>query len=168
MKKLTIIIAAMAMLFSAAQVNARKTGYKLTVEKESKAAKEEEQMSKGSFMVASQCTDCNNGYMLSQIAFTGYDKAQTSSTETFFITNNTDRTMTGITLYIEYLDGNGRQLHKRFVRLSCNIPAGETRRADIDSWDKQKSFHFEKSAASKRGGIAYNVIFDPVAFYLRF
>ena len=156
------------MLCLALPAPARKTGYRLAVESRSKADTEEQQMSKGSFMVASQCTDCNNGYTLSQIAFTGYEKPQSSATETFFITNNTDRTMTGITLYIEYLTVEGRQLHKRFVRLACNIPPGETRLADIPSWDEQKSFHYEKSAGSKRGGIAYKVIFDPVSYYLRF
>lgn len=156
------------MICLAPSASARKTGYKLTVDKSSKADTEEQQMSKGSFMVSSQCTDCNNGYKISQIVFTGYEKPQSSATETFFITNNTDRTMTGITLYIEYLTTDNRQLHKKFVRLSCNIPPGETRLADIPSWDKQKSFHYEKSSHSKRGGIAYKVIFDPVSFYLRY
>ncbi len=168
MRQLVMIILAIMMPCCATMTYARKTGYKLTVRDENKADKEEQQMSKGSFMVASQCTDCNNGYKLSQILFTGYEKPQNSSTETFFITNNTDRTMTGITLYIEYLTTDNRQLHKRFVRLSCNIPPGETRLADLTSWDKQKSFHYEKSAQSKRGGIAYKVIFDPVSYYLRY
>lgn len=148
--------------------DARKKGYRLDTGKQTEAAAQEQEMAKGSFMVASQCTDCNNGYRLSQIAFSGYDKTRTSRTESFFITNNTDRTMTGITMYVEYLTTDGRQLHKRFVRLVCDIPPGETRKADLESWDSQKSFYYEKSDAPKRGGTPYSVIFDPVAFYLRF
>lgn len=124
-------------------------------------------MKRGSFMVASQCGDCNNGYTISQIAFSGFDKPGASSMESFFITNHTDRTMSGITLYIEYLTPDDRQLHKRYVKLDCNIPAGETRKCDIKSWDTQRSFHYELSAASRRSS-PFTVRFDPVAFYLRF
>lgn len=150
-------------------VGARKTGYKLNVDKhQSKSDNEEEQMAKGSFMVASQCADCNKGYNLSQITFTGFDKPQQSASETFFITNGTDRTLSGVNLYIDYRTPDGRQLHKRFLRLVCNIPPGETRAAEIDSWDMQKSFFFEKSVPSKKGGNPFTVYFDPVAYYLRF
>ena len=124
-------------------------------------------MKRGSFMVASQCEDCNNGYTISQIAFSGFDKPGSSSMESFFITNRTDRTMSGVSLYIEYLTSDGRQLHKRYVKLDCNIPAGETRKCDIKSWDTQRSFHYELSAASRRSS-PFTVRFDPVAFYLRF
>lgn len=146
----------------------KKTGYKLDIEKETQAEKEEHEMSNGSFMVASQCTECNNGYKINQIRFSGYDKPRKSAVETFFITNNTDRTMTGITLYIDYRTTDGRQLNKRFVRLVCNIPPGETRSAEVKSWDKQKAFYYEKSGPDKTGGTPYKVIFDPVAYYLQF
>lgn len=148
--------------------DARKKGYRLDTGKQTETAAEEQEMARGSFMVASQCTDCNNGYKLSQIAFSGYDKPRTSRTESFFITNDTDRTMTGITMYVEYLTTDGRQLYKRFVRLVCDIPPGQTRKADLESWDRQKSFYYEKSDVPRRGGTPYSVIFDPVSFYLRF
>lgn len=156
-----------ACLLTAPDCLARKKGYRLNVEKDSDS-KTEQEMVRGSFMVASQCADCNNGYNLTQIAFSGYDKAQQSASESFFITNNTDRTMSGVTMYIEYLMPDGRQLHKRFIRLSCDIPPGETRHADVPSWDSQKTFYYEKSAPSRRGGTPYTVVFDPISFYLRF
>lgn len=151
---------------------ARKTGYKLKVQSAKSgaagyAAKDTE-MTKGSFMVSSQCEDCNNGYRLDQISFSGFDKPQSSTSETFFISNHTDHIMTGVTLYIEYLTPDGRQLNKRFVKLVCNIPPGETRNVSINSWDKQKSFYYEKSTPSKRTGTPFTVVFDPISFYLRF
>ena len=166
--KTWIIAALLIILPGVLPSEARKKGYSLKTETRSRPESEEQKMEKGSFMVASQCTDCNNGYMISQISFSGYDKPQSSPTETFFITNGTDRTMSGITMYVEYLTLDGRQLHNRFVRLVCNIPPGETRMADIKSWDKQKSFYFEKSAASKRQGMPYTVVFDPISFYLKY
>lgn len=155
-------------IFSPHDVSARKKGYHLDYEKADSDDLKEMEMAKGSFMVASQCTDCNNGYLLEQIVFSGYEKPQNSGEETFFITNNTDRTMTGVTMYVEYKTTDGRQLHKRYVRLVCKIPPGETRMADLKSWDKQKSFYYEKSTPSKRGGSPYTVVFDPISYYLRF
>lgn len=155
--------------------SARRKGFALNATRNRSAThggKEEaqtEEMTKGSFMVASQCEDCNNGYRLSQVVFAGYDKPRGSATETFFITNNTDRVLTGINLYIDYRTLDGRQLHKRFYPLRCNIPPGETRQASLPSWDKNKSFVYEKSRDTGRNpGTPYTIIFDPVAYYLRF
>lgn len=147
---------------------ARKTGYKLNVEKNRQEKTEPQEMSKGSFMVASQCEDCNAGYRLEQIIFSGYNKPRRSAIETFFITNNTDRHMSGVNLYIEYLTLDGRQLNKRFVKLVCDIPPGETRMAEVPGWDRQKAFYYVRSDGGKSGGTPYEVIFDPVSYYLRF
>lgn len=162
---LTLILAACAMAMPYAP--AKKTSLKLKVDKKQKSGGEED-FARGSFMVASGCEDCNNGYRLDQISFSGFEKPQSSSLESFFITNSTDRTLTGVTLYIEYLDAEGRQLHKRFLRLSCDVPAGETRRTELKSWDKQNTFYYRDSAPSRRGGAPFTVRFDPVAYWLRF
>lgn len=122
----------------------------------------------GSFMVASQCEACNRGYRLNQIEFNGFDKLLKNGKESFFITNHTDRTLTGVTLYIDYRTPDGRQLTKRFIKLSCNIPAGETRKADIQTFDTQRSFYYLRSERPKKGGNPFDVIFDPVAYYLQF
>lgn len=144
-------------------VSARKISYKLKGDKKEST----DSMAKGSFMVASQCLDCNNGYRIDQISFSGFDKPATSSTESFFITNHTDRVMKGVALYIEYLTPDGRQLHKRWLKLDCLIPPGETRKADIRSWDSQRSFHYLKSRVSKKSA-PFDVVFDPVSFWLSF
>ena len=164
-----IALAATLILAASDSVEAKKIGYKLKAKSSaSRSSSDEQEMTAGSFMVASQFTDCNNGYRLEQISFSGFDKPQQSNTETFFITNHTDRTMSGVNIYIEYLDSEGRQLNKRFVRLTCSIPPGETRYAEVPTWDKQRAFYYKKSQASKKGGAPFDVRIDPVAFYLRF
>lgn len=154
-------------LSSPTPLHAKKTGYTLKT-KNAGSGEMEPEMAKGSFMVASNCPRCNNGYGIDQISFSGFDKPQGSSSESFFITNGTDRMMTGITLYIEYLDQSGRMLHKQMLNLSCAIPPGETRQVNYKSWDRQNTFHYILSPASKRGGEAFTVRFDPVSFYLRY
>lgn len=122
----------------------------------------------GSFMVASFCETCNNGYRLDQIRFSGFDKTLRNSKESFFIRNLTDKTLKGVVLYIDYRTPDGRQLTKRFLKLSCAIPPGETRKADIPSFDTQHSFYYADSEHPKRGGNPFRVFFDPVAYYLSF
>ena len=146
---------------------ARKVSLNLSAS-ETKEEQEEQEMTAGSFMVASQCESCNNGYRIDQVTFAGFDKKINSSMESFFITNHTDRTLTAIALYIDYLTPDGRQLHKKYYKLACNIPPGETRKADIKSWDTQHSFYYVKSAPPKGGGSPFTVKFDPIAYYLRF
>lgn len=144
---------------------------KVTVKLKSPVSKEqteEDEMRKGSFMVASQCKDCNRGYTLEQVEFFGFDKKLTSSKESFFITNLTDRELRGITLYITYITPSGQMLDKRFVKLSCRIPAGETRKADISSFDTQKSFYYIKSDTPKRRAAVFDVEFDLVSYYLSY
>lgn len=161
--KLLVII--ILLVGNSGYTTARKTGYRL--KGDNKELKESGEMVKGSFMVASNCPDCNKGYRIEQISFSGFDKPATSSRESFFIHNSTDRTLSGVSLYIEYLNAEGEQLHKRWLKLDCNIPPGETRQALIESWDKQKSFHYLKSRAT-HDSEPFSVKFDPVALYLRF
>jgi hypothetical protein len=129
---------------------------------------EEESFSAGSFMVASECDDCNNGYHLSQISFSGFDKPSSSERESFFVTNNTDSRMTAFSIYIEYLSTDGRQFHKRFLKLDCDIPPSETRKVDIKSWDRQHSFHYISSNAGRNKTTPFTVKFIPVAYWLQF
>lgn len=158
---LTIIL-----LSATCLAGAKKTGYNLEVPTDSIA--ETQSMAAGSFMVASQCEDCNKGYRLNQIMLFGFDKPLKSKIETFFIRNNTDRTLSGITFYITYKTMKGTMLHKKFYRLSCVIPPGETRQAEIPTFDRQRSFVYHKSALPKTQCTPFDVEFDIVAYYLRF
>lgn len=173
----TVISAVMT--FTALETAARKKGFKLSA----KASKTETVVIRqasaadtvmtpyimdGSFMVTSKCDSCNNGYSLDQVVFTGFDKKQNSSKESFFIINNTDRELTGVALHIDYRTLDGRQLHKQFLTLRCSIPPGETRKTDIPTWDAQRSFYYHKSQPAKKGGNPFDVRFHPIACYLHF
>lgn len=104
----------------------------------------------GSLTVCSPCVPCNDGYSIDQARITGYDKTASSSTESFFLTNTTDRTLSGIDFTLTYYSLDGRQLHSRHVEIDCAIPPGETRKYDIKSFDTQKSFYYYKSRPPRR------------------
>lgn len=86
-----------------------------------------------------------------KIVFAGYDKQASSSEESFFISNKGERQIKELRLRITYLDMEGRMLHQRDEELKIEIPAGETRKADIKSFDKQHSFyHIESNKPRNR------------------
>lgn len=91
------------------------------------------------------------------IRFYGFDKTATGTQESFFVSNGLDRPISEMELQITYLDMKGRQLHRRNVRLECDIPGGETKRIDIKSWDSQKSFYYHKSIKPKRQATPFRV-----------
>ena len=112
---------------------------------------------KGSFIVSTDaCETCNHGYSLSQIVFSGYDKTISSKIESFFITNKT-----------EYLTTESAQLHKRYERIAYPIPAGETRKIDIRTWDKQNSFYYYLSVKPRRQATPFMVRITPLSCTLR-
>lgn len=91
------------------------------------------------------------------IRFYGFDKTVTSNQESFFVSNGLDSLLTGMDVMITYTDMKGRQLHKRSVKLECDIPPHETKRIDVKSWDTQRSFYYHKSVKPKRQATPFEV-----------
>ncbi|MDE7381250.1 MAG: hypothetical protein K2N03_03880, partial [Muribaculaceae bacterium] len=135
---------------------AKKVGFKLNPDKKAKEKNLSTQLTKGP--VAK-----NDSSILRLIILSGYDKHASSSVESFFISNKSDHNISGITLDINYLTPDNRQLHKRTEEIILYIPAGETRMAEIKSWDKQKSFHYIKSQPSRKPSSPYKVTITPLS-----
>ena len=95
--------------------------------------------------------------ILPKIRFYGFDKTVMSSVESFFISNTLDSDVKKIEVSITYYDMKGRQLHKKNAAIDCVIPAGETMRTDIKTWDTQKSFYFYQSVKPKRQATPFDV-----------
>lgn len=166
MKSFLKHIALIAILLSALTADGKKIGFRLAA-KESKDEKTG-QITAGSFRIDDSSDYSESGYSLDQISFSGFDKKLNSSTESFFVTNSTNRILTAIMLSIEYLTPDGRQLDKKYHEIKCNIPPGNTRKLDVRSWDTQHSFYYVKSAPAKASGSPFIVRFSPQAFYLRY
>ena len=103
-----------------------------------------------------------------QITVSGYDKPLRSYGESFFVTNVTRQRLSAVILDIQYLDLQGRQLHNRRVAVAADIPAGETRRVDISSWDKRQTFYYHLGPKPRTRGVTpFTVRITPVAFVVR-
>ena len=88
------------------------------------------------------------------IRLTGYDKPLTSRKESLFVTNNLSAEITGLEIRIVYTDMSGRMLHEavRFIR--SIIPAGETRRVEFPSWDRQLSFYYHRGRKPRTANVS--------------
>ena len=99
------------------------------------------------------------------LTFIAYDKKASSDKETFFIDNGSDVALSFLEVEISYFNLQGKAIHKRTVELNQLIPAHETRKADIPSWDRQKSFHYVNSVPSAKGNSTpYTVRFRLLSF----
>ncbi len=94
-----------------------------------------------------------------KVVFLGFDKQSGSSVESFHVSNRSDHDIRQLTFTITYLDSKGRMLHRRKEQLDLQLPAGETRKVDIKSFDTQGSFHYVLSTPGKKPTIPFDVTF---------
>lgn len=88
----------------------------------------------------------------------GYDKPLRSNKESIYLTNATRRRLSYIEIEITYFDESGRQLHKRTVSQTVDIPAGETRQLTFASWDKQRNMYYTLSGKPRTSnGTPYTI-----------
>ena len=111
-------------------------------------------------------TKTDNNSLTNKLIFFGFDKPLNSAHESFFITNTLDIDIAGVDLEIEYLTTDSLPLHKRIVKIECNVPKKETRKVDIESWDKQKSFYYHKSSKPRKQATSFLVRFRLISYYI--
>ena len=144
-----ITIASIAAL-NVASVEARKIRTKHSIPKISSKSESKDNSEKNASISASSDSVAFYNRICPAIRFYGFDKTVGSSLESFFISNELDSAINAMEITITYSDMKGRQIHKRNLRLECDVPPHETIRTDIKSWDSQKSFYFYQSAKPKR------------------
>lgn len=163
MKKRFLIIPVLMLFLPTVQ--ARKTGYRLPSKE---TAKEKRATTEAGTFRVEISEDTLARFSRRNILFSGYEKKLQSTRESFFITNRTDHVILSVELSIEYLTPDGRQLNRRFHRVACNIPPGETRAVDVKSWDTQHAFYYAPSPPARAAGSPFIVKFTPIAASLKY
>lgn len=93
-----------------------------------------------------------------EVGLSGYEKTLRATRETVFVSNLSDNLeIGGIIFTVTYLDSSGRILHRRRVEAHPAIPAGETRRIDFPTWDRQMTFYYKGSPRPRVSSIPYDV-----------
>ncbi len=139
-----------------------------TSHKQWKETKTEQLERKSDIVLKEGKTGEDDTHYFSEVICAGFDKEASSSVESFFISNSSDKEVIGIDLEITYYDMKGRQLHRRLEHLTTYIPVGETRKIDIKSWDKQHTFYYHKNnRPSKKICTPFDIKFRIKALFLK-
>lgn len=94
---------------------------------------------------AEPCDTVRDRHITDSVTVAGFDKPLRSVRESMFVTNRTPDSITGLGIEISYYDTQHRLLHRADHTVSCDIPAGETRRIEVRSFDRAGSFHYRLS-----------------------
>ena len=89
--------------------------------------------------------DTVRGAALDSVVVAGFDKPLRSTRESMFVTNGTASAISGLGIEITYRDGRGRMLHRASHAISADIPAGQTRRIEVPSFDRGGAFRYRLS-----------------------
>lgn len=150
-KKIPLIIAVVACcIFTTVNLQARKIKY---------AAKEVKKPIKQELV--------KTEYSNEMFDITGYDKAANSDKESFFVTNNTDQTISYVDINIIYRLEDGRMLHNRNEKIELMLLPGQTKIVYLKTWDKQHNFRYHLSAevSKRKQTTPYWVTVTPLFIY---
>lgn len=91
-----------------------------------------------------------------EISISGYEKTLRSAKECLLATNQCADSISAIGITIDYLDMQGRQLHRRAIELTPSDPMapGQTRQFQFKSWDSQRVWYYRLSEPRRPKGQA--------------
>lgn len=169
MRKLIILLSALIILCPLGE--AKKIRNSFRIDKTEDSGKDVTKIGGVPFVLADTMY-CSQGdhdsilISLKEVVFAGYDKEPNSSLESFILVNPSKHAITGYEVRIDYLDMQGRMLHSRTVKNSCMVPAGETRRFDLKSWDPQHTYYYYLGNEPKRVATPFKVAFYPLTIWI--
>lgn len=91
------------------------------------------------------------------VTLRGFSKRPSDKTETFFVTNNTGHRISRLTLRVQYFATDGAKLHERTVTVTCPLAPGETRQAQVRSFDTHSEFYYRTSPRLSKRAIPFTV-----------
>lgn len=103
-----------------------------------------------------------------KIEIAGYEKTISDANETFFVTNGTPFHLSAIRVTFVYSYATtAEQLHEETYDVACDIPAGETRRLMVRTFDRQHQFYYYGGRKPKRPATAYRVKYRILSYDVR-
>ena len=165
---LSVVMIIMVSLTGVINIDAKKIKNTLIIEKSKgkDSSKDDSKFPGEEILLTDSFEEGSVKSILRKVSFAGYDKEVASSKESFIISNPTYHNITGFEVKINYLDMKGRMLHSRTIRKECDVPAGESRRVDIPTWDTQRTYYYHLGNEPKKVATPYQVSFIPVSFWI--
>lgn len=93
------------------------------------------------------------------VSLRGYAKRASDAKESFFVTNNTTRRMSHVTLLLRYTTMQGQLLHERTVTIPVKLRPRQSQLVSITSWDVQRLFYYYASPKPRKSATPYTLAF---------
>ncbi len=91
------------------------------------------------------------------VTIKGFNKRVYDNYETFFVQNNTDFHIAGITVTFKYVEVDGALLHERTLHVTCDLPAGKSKQVSVNSFDRQHMFYYYLSGQPRKSATPFKV-----------
>lgn len=91
------------------------------------------------------------------VTLRGFNKRATDNYETFFVRNNLQFCIAGITVILRYTDMDGALLHERTLHVPCELQPGKSRQVSINSFDRQRIFYYYLSGKPRKSATPFKV-----------
>lgn len=151
------LTALLVLILLATEIEARKVHLKLKAPSKPKVERAAGTGSPAERSVSAESDSLLFDGLKKGVIFSGFDKKGSAQKESFFISNSTQYDIAALEVVLTYETPDGRMLDSRNRKINIAIPAGETRKADIPTFDIQKSFHYFKSNPSRQGSAPFKV-----------
>ena len=91
------------------------------------------------------------------VTIRGFNKRVNDNYETFFVQNNTDFHISGITVTFKYVEIDGALLHERTLHVACDLPARKSKQVSVNSFDRQHMFYYYLSGQPRKSATPFKV-----------
>ncbi|MGN0211555.1 MAG: hypothetical protein ACI4AN_01260 [Muribaculaceae bacterium] len=107
----------------------------------------------------SVCAEAPYDFEPNAVTLRGFVKRAGDYRETFHVTNNTRRHITGLKLLFRYTDLRGRVIAERTVVVRCDVMPGLTQKVSVPSFDTDRAYHYRYGSKPRLKSQPFDVAF---------
>ncbi|MBP3738116.1 MAG: hypothetical protein J6I72_03595 [Muribaculaceae bacterium] len=98
------------------------------------------------------------------ITLRGFNKRKGDARESFLITNNASHRISNPRITLRYSTLDGGMIHERTVTVPIALNPGETRMAEVKTFDVQHTFYYYAGPAPRKNATPFKVAFRLVGY----
>ena len=98
------------------------------------------------------------------ITLRGFNKRVGDAKESFLITNNAKHRITNVRVTFRYTTLDGAMIHERNVTIPVSLNAGETKMAEVKTFDVQHLFYYYAGPVPRKSATPFKVAFKLLGY----
>ncbi|MBO4870964.1 MAG: hypothetical protein J5565_03145 [Muribaculaceae bacterium] len=98
------------------------------------------------------------------ITLRGFNKRANDAKESFLITNNAKHRIANVRVTFRYTTLDGAMIHERNVTIPVSLNAGETKMAEVKTFDVQHLFYYYAGPVPRKNATPFKVAFKLLGY----